>query len=113
MRTTGTAPVGIRMRARYCAGVDAGRGKPRPYKPKLELEFGEVFVAGLGVGQGFGFVVFYEVVFDAGFAGVGENIFPVDGATSYVCNMTCYGVAYCAFVAAWVGAFFAPVLHVN
>src|SRR6202521_1953344 len=79
----------------------------------LELQFRQVVIAGFGVVQGFGVIVFYEVVLDTSFAGLGEDLFKVDGTAAYVGYVAGHGVAYGTFVVAGSGAFFAPILHVN
>src|SRR5438034_11052486 len=52
-----------------------------PYKGNSKLEFGQVVVTSFyGVECRFGLVVFDEIMFDAGFFGMHEDTFPINGA---------------------------------
>ena len=50
---------------------------------------------------------------DAGFAGLGEDVLPVDGAAADVGHVTGDRMAHGADVAVGVGAFLGPILDVD
>src|SRR5713101_6280083 len=76
----------IRCRFVYCpadgkAAASCRIPKSRAYIGNSKLEFTQVIVTGFyGVECRFGLVVFDEVMFDAGFFGMREDTFPINGA---------------------------------